>query len=66
MTYILWNLLWDSLSFSKTVVSETLLGQTQNRIARNFPRMEINFIFNNKSYLIAILRDVSAIAIIQY
>ena len=42
-----------------------LLGQTQSRIAQNFPRLEIKFLFNNKSCLIKISRDASAIAIIQ-
>ena len=42
-----------------------LLGQTQRSIARNFPRLEIKLIFNNKSYLITISRDVPTIAIIQ-
>ena len=35
------NLLWNWLSNKTTVVNETLLGQTQSRIAQNFPRLEI-------------------------
>ena len=42
-----------------------LLGQTQNRPARIFSRLEIKFIFNNKSYVTAISRDISTIAIIH-
>ena len=30
------------------------VGQTQSRIAQNFPRLEIKFVFNNKSYLTTI------------
>ena len=36
---------------------------TESRIAQNFPRLEIKFIFNSKS--IKISCEVSAIAIIQ-
>ena len=43
----------------------TLLDQTKSRLAQIFPRLEINFIFDNKSYLITVSRDVSTIAIIQ-
>ena len=33
--------------------------------ARIFPSLEIKFIFNNKSYLTTVLRDVSTIATIK-
>ena len=59
------NRIWNSLSARTTVVNETLLVQTQSYISRNFPRLEIKFIFNRKSYLITISRDVLATVIIQ-
>ena len=40
------NPLWNSFSVGKTVVNETLPGQTQSRIARSFSRSE-RVIFNN-------------------
>ena len=46
------NILESSLKFFSVkaiVVNDTLLGQTQSRIARNFARLEIQFIFDNKS-----------------
>ena len=43
-----------------------LLGQAQSRIARIFPRLEIKFIFDNKSHLITVSREVWAIAVFQY
>ena len=49
-----------------TVVNEIFLDQTQTYIDRNFPTLEIKFIFNNKSYLITISLEVSAIAVIQF
>ena len=42
----------------ETVVNETFLGQTQGRIAQKFLRLEIKFMFSNKSYLTTILRDL--------
>ena len=49
------NLLWNLLSVSNTVVNETLLGQAQSPIARNFPGF---------SYLLTVLCDISAVAVI--
>ena len=62
------NISEDSLKLTfrqLTVVNETFLDKTQSRIARNFSTLEIKFIFNNKSYLITISLEVSAIAVIQ-
>ena len=38
----------NSLSVWAIVVNETLLVQTQSCIVRNFPKLEIKFIFNSK------------------
>ena len=43
------NLLWNPFSASAIVVNETLLGQTQSHIARNFPGLEVKFIFNKRN-----------------
>ena len=49
----------------KIVINKTLLGQTKSCIARNFPRLIIEYIFNNKSCLTTISCDASATAVIQ-
>ena len=60
-------LLWNILSIRVTVVNKTLLGETQSRIARNFPRLEIvifnkNFVWYFSSCDYSILNSVNLAA----